>query len=758
MKSCGTAFLAASSMLALASGLGPAFAQGQPTQAPAVEAQADESKRDVIIVTAQKRAEDLQDVPISMTALGEEQLSTFAIGSSMEIARAVPNVRLDTFFGAGIPQVAIRGIANTDINATASSPVLFYYDNTVLENVITQGVPFFDLERVEVLRGPQGTLFGRNAAAGAILITTKGPSQTPEGYAKATVGNYNLRALEGAIGGGLTDTLSGRISFLTSSRDGQVYNTFLAKRELYDRYSAVRGQLLWEPSDQLSATFRTQYLNRQKDAFGFSSIDLPEPSSYRTFQLAQNYRNPSFTTAFKEISSDEDSPPNLESWISNIEVNYDAGPVTLKYVASYVNGRMEIGYDDDGTRFAITNEDNFHRSIETSHEFQVASATDGPFQWLAGAFLMDERSRNRQHADLTDLYTRILNLNPPGFYVVRNRTTDQTTESKAVFLHTTYDWTPQLRTTHAVRWTSDNREMINGLGRFALPLAVTEGPLDAVLRSGRLQFPAQQFIASDRRWEKVTWRLGADYQLTDDTMLYISASTGFRSGNFNGAVNNANQISAADPESVLSYEAGIKSDVIPGVLQVNLGAYRYDYKDRQIFALSILNGIFEQRLVNIPEAEASGLELEMLFHPTDSTDVRLAYGYQDSEITSFPTVPSFVGRPLPWSQKHSFSGSLSHAFDAFGGQLIPQVSASYRSKNQTLRDPAPEPAGELWLVNAQLAYETPGGIRVEAFVNNLFDEVEPLNRSLPRSGTAFGTDLVVINDRRMFGVSLSQRY
>lgn len=755
MKSCGKAVLAASSMLALTAGLPPAIAQGQPA---AAEAQPGENRRDVVVVTAQKREEDVQDVPISMTVLGEGELDTFAVDSSMEIARAVPNVRLDTFFGAGIPQVSIRGIANTDINATASSPVLFYFDNTVLENVITQGVPFFDLERVEVLRGPQGTLFGRNAAAGAILITTKGPTRQVEGYAKATVGNYNMRAFEGAIGGALTDTLSGRLAMVTSSRDGQVYNTFLAKRELYDRYSAVRGQLLWEPTAQLSATFRTQYLNRQKDAFAFSTIDLPQPSSYRTFFLAQGYTNPSFTTDFKEISSDEDSPPNLESWINNVEINYDAGPVTLKYVASYVNGRMEIGYDDDGTRFAITNEDNFHRSNLTSHELQVASATADPFQWLAGAFFMEERSRNRQHSDLTDLYTRILNLNPPGFYVVRNRTTDQTTESRAVFAHTTYDWTPQLRTTHAIRWTSDDRQMINGLGRFSLPLALTEGPLDAVLRSGRLTFPAQQFISSDRTWEKVTWRLAADYELTDDTLLYLSASTGFRSGNFNGAVNNANQISAADPESLLSYEAGVKSDVIPGVLQVNLGAYFYDYTDRQIFALSILNGIFEQRLVNIPEAEASGLELEVLLYPTDRTDVRLAYGYQDSEITSFPTVPSFVGRPLPWSQKHSFSGSVSHAFDAFGGELIPQMSVSYRSENQTLRDPAPEPAGELWLVNAQLAYQTSGGIRVEAFVNNLFDEVEPLNRSLPRSGTAFGTDLVVLNDRRMFGVSLTNRF
>lgn len=756
MRFFGRAALAASSLLAIASGLQTAQAQAEQGAAP--QPQDDVRQRDVVIVSAQKRAEDSQDVPISMTVLGENQLESLAVDTSMEIARAAPNVRLDTFFGAGIPQVGIRGIANTDINATASSPVLFYFDNTVLENVITQGVPFFDLERVEVLRGPQGTLFGRNAAAGAILITTKGPTREAEGYAKATIGNFNMRAFEGAVGGGLTETLSGRLAFVTSDRGGQVYNTFLAKRELYDRYYAVRGQLLWEPTDRFSATFRTQYLNRQKDAFGFSSIDLPQASSYRTFQVAQGYRNPSFTTDFKEISSDEDSPPNLESFISNIELNYDAGPVSLKYVASYVNGRMEIGYDDDGTRYAITNEDNFHRTHEVSHEFQVASDTDGPFQWLAGAFLMEERSRNRQHSDLTDLYTRILNLNPPGFYVVRNRTTDQTTESRAVFVHTTYEWTDRFRTTHALRWTSDDREMINGLGRFSLPLPITEGPLDAVLRSGRLRFPAQQFITSDRTWEKLTWRLGADYRVTDDVLLYALASTGFRSGNFNGAVNNANQISAADPESLLSYEAGVKADVIPGVLQLNVGGYFYDYTDRQIFALSIANGIFEQRLVNIPQAEAAGLEIELVAHPTDRTDLRLAYGYQDSEITSFPTVPAFVGRPLPWSQQHSASGSISHAIDFLGGELIPEFSFSYRSENQTLREPAPEPAGELWLANARLAYERSNGIRVEAFVNNLFDEVEPLNRSLPRSGTAFGTDLVVLNDRRMYGVSLTYRH
>src|SRR5689334_19563978 len=238
---------------------------GAGLAAPAMAAEANEAATVAeVIVTATKKAENINDVPLSVTALGGEKLDVFrSSGGDIRVLSArVPSLTLESSFGRTFPRPYIRGLGNTDFDLNASQPVSFVYDDVVLENPILKGLPLFDIDQVEVLRGPQGTLFGRNTPAGVLKFDSVKPSQTFGGYAQASYATYATSNIEGAVGGPvIADQLSFRLSGLYQHRDDWVDNTFTKKNNVSEGYDqfAIRGQLLWTPTADLSALLNLHY-------------------------------------------------------------------------------------------------------------------------------------------------------------------------------------------------------------------------------------------------------------------------------------------------------------------------------------------------------------------------------------------------------------------------------------------------------------------------------------------------------------------
>jgi iron complex outermembrane receptor protein len=608
-----------------------------------------------IVVTATKREEALQDVPISVATTSGEALNALFSGSEdiLALSGRVPGLYAESSNGRAAPRFYMRGLGNIDFDLAASQPVSLVMDEVVMENVVLKGFPLFDIQNIEVIRGPQGTLFGRNTTAGIVKVNTRRPDDNFSAYIKGSYASKATQNYEGAMGGSLIDgVLSARLSGLARSRDNWITNGFTNEESLgrYEDY-AGRLQILWTPNDRFSALLSQQ--NRSLE--GTSSIFRANVFTTGSGDLNQNYdRNTVY------YDGGDDNPQEYVSQGTTLNIQWDFDNASLTSITSYqaADGTSRGDIDGGVVDFtqslpvpegitsdpnALSNSGGFYVPALTfpgtinipsvtedgadtdqlTQEFRLASQTDGPLSWQIGAFYFD-----------SDLEVTTDSFASFGFVSNQDTIIKQENETWAVFGQASYDVTDRLTLTAGVRYTDDEKDF-----------KVLQFPqLWLDLESIGFQSPSADVVPINVQDDETSWELSANYGLTDDSSLYARLSSGFRAQTIQGRdVAFLETPTVAKPETIDSIEAGYKANLFSDRMRINLGVFYYEVDDMQ---LSIIGGASNtNQVINAEKGDATGFELDAEWLITENLLVTFGTSYNDTEIkdSTLSTVPCGLG-------------------------------------------------------------------------------------------------------------------
>ena len=734
-----------------------------------------------VIVTAERREANLQKVPISITALGEERAR--ALQTSGDLGKFVPNLQVEQTSGFGLNRTGIRGIAQGDFNGGSTTSNMVYLDDQPMNAIYAQGVPLWDIARVEVLRGPQGTLFGRNATGGAIRYISQMPGSSEAGYAEATYGNSNEREFRAALGGPITDTVRARASVIAHKRDGDVYNVVLDRKENAEDYYGGRLIVEWDATDNLKAMLKAQYFDSNVGTVGWKSTPglsnndalgttLNGFSSIGDVQASYGFRNVGPSSKYSLIESDGDNTEHLRHIPIELNFDWNLGFATLTSVSGFLDAKMLGQYDSDSSPAPIVDVYEQFKLRQLSQEFRLTSNGQGPFKWIAGAFYLFESNSDRLSADATARWKNSAFPNANAVFYQRQMV--QKLDTYAAFLHTSYQIAPKLMLTAAARYTYEKKDafyVFRSIYNFPTTVggtsfeytdfkkAVESGSYGTLLR--------QSSPAADRgsdHFGELTWKFAADYQVNAQTMVYALVTRGFKGGSFKPTANGRGDlgdpslpIKAIKPEIVVDYEAGAKATFLDGRARINGAVYYYDYTNYQTNQL--VAG--EQTFTNLPKAKLYGAELELEFIPVQHLNVSLGLGYAHSKITKVldPTDPdnaALIGNSLPLAEKFNFNGVVSYDLATSVGKFTPEFSFKHYGRFYIDKENS-RAIGNFTIYNARLGYETPNSkYYASIWINNIFNKIRPI--AIDDFSESFGSDQTYVNQRRRFGVTGGVRF
>ncbi len=582
--------LVALSAPAMAQGVGQAQA-AVPDQQSGAAADATPLADNDIIVTAQRRGERLQDVPIAVTAIGAQQLAAQRITSTADLTQVTPGLNFTQ--SANHAQPFIRGIGSLSVNLGDESSVATYVDGVYVAQSTAVFYQLADVERVEVLKGPQGTLFGRNATGGAISITTRTPQATPTGDFRAGYGNYNALRLSGYVAGG-SETVAASLAALYNRRDGY-FNDRVRGGRLGDGHQlAISGKLHIAPTDRLTIDLAADH---------FEDTD----PSYLIYQpLGEQILLRDATTILP--SNSHDYVGNLFPVSTNrqtggsVRVRYDAGAVDLISISGYRESRAVAFLDQDTTNKTIAHvTPNTESSHAFSQEFQAVSTGDGPFNWIVGAYYFDYFSE----------YDPLLITRATGVTALGARAR---AKAYAVYADGTYKF-GDVSLTLGLRYSDEEKHYTGSANGVVLVNDVK------------------------KNWNAFTPRAVLSYRPQANVLLYGSFARGFKSGVFNTISLSPTPI---DPENVNAYEIGLKSSP-SRLLTLNLSAFWYDASNVQVSAISSLTNL--PVLQNAASARSRGIDLDLRWRPVPEMSLRLGASYLDARYRVFRNAQVFIPNP-----------------------------------------------------------------------------------------------------------------
>jgi len=600
-----------------------------------------------VVVTAQKRTEKLQDVPISMEVVSGEKLDDFNTSDFKAMFKFAPNVSVETT--AGNDTIYIRGFGSPPANFAFDQAVSLYVDGIYAGRNRQAQAPFFDLARVEVLRGPQGALFGKNTPAGAISVVSAGPTSQFEGSVKASY-NFDLEGpeLSGYVSGPISDTLGARLAVKFVDQEGYIHNRALNRDEPANRSALARLTLRYAPTEDFDYTLKVEYADKEVKGGVNVSSPLTTPQQPHEFRYSTvNAIGPEGTKA--------------TSWMVSGTGNLQMGDFTLTSITGYSFFRSNIVNNFDQslptggtTRNSVYNSYPEHFR-QWSQEVRLLSPTGQKFEYVVGAYY------DTSLYQLTQLGGFDINL--PGvlvYFGLLNTEFRQRAESFSVFGQGTYNFTDQLRAVGSLRYTqTDKRAHFFGRLRY--------GPF--ALR------PVNTVANGDLSEDNVDPSITLQYDVSPQVMVYATYGRGSKSGGF---VSNTYGTTSATfryrPEKSENYEAGIKSTLADGRLVLNVSVYDTSFKDLQVSVYNPTLSVYQTG--NAASASSRGVEGTAAWYPVKNLDFTLAAAYQDAKYDDYPgaaclaTQPlsecnpasaasaaanNIAGSPLPYTSKYSFS-------------------------------------------------------------------------------------------------------
>ena len=658
----------------------PAAAQADtPAAAPAATGP---GQLETVIVTAQRRAENIKDVPMSIATLKGEKLDVLTAGGQdiRFLSGRSPSVSVESDYGRTFPRFYIRGLGNTDFDLNASQPVGLVMDDVVQENAMLKGFPVFDVDQVEVLRGPQGTLFGRNSPAGVIKFDSAKPVFNTEGYLSGGFGKDGVKNLEGVFNVPLSDTVALRFSGQTQRRDNRVHNPRPTGTRDFEGYedNAARIQLLVKPSRDFSALFNVH----ARDLDGTATLFRANILKQGTNDLVDNFDYGSYPT-------DGINRQHLKTKGGSMRLKWDLDGVTVNSITGYEKLDFYSRADVDGgygavyappmgpgfIPFVVETADVIPNHKQISQELRAESNSKGPWQWIAGLFYFKE---DIQIDSIS--FDSLSPGNPQNpFYSTQN----QSSTSYAAFGSLNYTVSDALKLRGGLRYTSDKKDF--SAKRVEL---TTAGPFNI-----------------DNTSHNISWDLSGTYILTPATNVYARVATGYRAPSMQGRLNGlSDRPSFAGAEKALSVEAGIKQDLFDKRARLSLAVFQYRVKDKQLTAGS--GAVNMNQLINADKVTGQGVELDFQANLSDSVSMTLGGSYNHTEIqdknlfvqscgnalnnpASGCTVTNPVGpfagtayingNPLPRAPEWQGNFTLKYSIPVANGEFFAYTDWSYRT-------------------------------------------------------------------------------
>lgn len=690
----------------------PAYAQGTvapptiPTTAgdrPAdgvVESSPSEGALNDIVVTARRRTELLQRVPISIIALTEKELESRSVTNTRNLQNFVPNLTFapSQNVGEAAGNVFIRGIGQEDFGVGAEPGVGFYVDGVYFARPLGTIINLTDIARIEVLRGPQGTLYGKNTIGGAVHVISTMPRRGREQRVSVILGNYDRVELRGVVNEPLSDRVFVRLSIGVVSRDGylrrlrplapiaqleQVNQAQVnLEREGDDRSQAGRLQLRWLITDTLTADLSLDG-SRKRNRQGATHLDAIDVRFGILPQINRLIREgklpgPEITN---DLSPDDflqsyatgRNVANQDFWGASATVTKDFGTHTLKFIGAYRGLRSRIGTDTDGLYFDIAPSDLKANQRQLSGELQVSGTMDA-LSYTAGLFWIGERAKLPPTNSITSkiLYTCGCFYAPGELPVFTTEPRQLKGGSYAGYAQGTYKITDKLSATLGARY-SHERKKLNGK---ILLLDANLEQTDIVVGTG----------ANRDAWNSLTYRAGLEYQATSELMAYGSIATGFKSGGFNvrGTPELPNMgFTSFKPETALTFEIGLRSGWLDRRLRFNATLFQTNYHDIQLRQQTFIAGIFTTLIENAAKARIRGAEVELTAIPLQGLTLSAAYGHLNPKYLDVGRVRGLtLDSHFQRTPRHSFSGSVNYEMPLGSGTLELHGDYSYRSKEQ----------------------------------------------------------------------------
>ena len=710
-----------------------------------------------IVVTAQRRAESIQRVPISVNAFSGRQLQELKVDRPADLATLSPGFYVAGTRGDQNPTFSIRGLSLNDTFSNNNPTVGVYFDEVIQPFTPMLSGQLFDLERVEVLKGPQGTLYGRNTTGGAVNFISRKPSQIASGYATATLSRYGRVELEGAAGGAVTDTLAIRIAGKTTQQKGGWQTNALTGEKIGDvNRSSIRAQALWTPTPELEVLLKGSYMYEDSDqqlrehvgyykgafgAGGYCAAALAGERDESTCVDFLGYSDPTPDRRTVENSSVFGHKNNSRAYDGALNVKYDFGPATLTSVTGYSHFKRVSGDDSDGAAL-IELDSQFTDKIRSfTQELRLTSSTTGPLSYVAGLYYSDDRIAGDALQALDDFF----------FHTRVDTAFVQKTKAYAGFGQATYAITPALRLTGGLRYTHENKRFsydgidLNPQGISTLPTPVAG-------------------IENGIKANNVSGKVGVDFDVAQGVMLYASASRGFKSGGFKAAIAfNPDELTPFKGEKVWAYEAGVKSTLLDGKLTLNAAGYYSDWQDFQAYLTEIRSGINVVVLSNAGNARIYGGEMEATYRPNNRVMLRASGNYQSTKITAFNSAPGaddYTGNRLANAPKWSLSttGRWETPIEGDNWGVYVLADTSYRSKiYYSLANRGQNSQDGYWLVNGRIGVHAKNDKWEAAiFGRNILNKLY-LASSYDNWGGIFPSQNF-LGDPATYGVSFTVRY
>jgi iron complex outermembrane receptor protein len=698
-----------------------------------------------VIVTAQKREENLQDIPVSAQAFGSEELRILGADTVAELIFAAPSLNAGGL-GGSQQQMGIRGIVDYSRNPGVDPRMGVYIDEVYQGQGYSADQPLLGLESVEILRGPQGTLFGKNTVSGAINLVTKDPTEELEGEIAATYGNEGQMKGQAYVSGGLTDSLFGSIAVTYDERDGLYRNTFLnTDTGDYDRLSG-RGKLRWLATDALDFTLSYDYSKRD------STEPVGTEASLPTFQTRAGF----------------EAEDHVEFWGVGLETNFalDNG-YQLVSITSYRDSEYTILGDDDMTPARIQISDFDEYNDQFTQELRIQSPSDQDFTWLAGLYYYDsERKTGRSAIFEEDLYNVLIPALAPfaeglsGFGSVPSKLE---AKSYAAFVHADWALTEDLSVTFGVRYTQDDKKVdwkqvnfpndpqLAAVLEAATGLPLTQAP-------GALFGAVNTEFKGDRDENDTAPMISINYQIADSTLVYARYARAAKSGGYNAEfMLNGLENFEYDQETVDSYELGLKTTAFDDTVRLNMALFEMSFEDYQVFQfLTNASGATTLELTNAGEVTVDGVEAELTWVPTQNIRLVANATWLDAAYDEFANPgggESFDGNDLPYAPELKYFLAAQYLLELGGGNITFDVD--YTWVDDQFTDPANlkvDSIDSYGLFGARVAYApSAGNWELAAWGRNLSDE----EYAKVNNDSFLGTPRTVWGDPQLYGATFT---
>ena len=747
-------------------------------------ARADEALEEVV-VTAQRQSERLQDVPIAITALSGAELAARGVRQAGDITADVPNMLLNSPYGPEAqPTFTLRGVTTQDFSENQSSPVAMYVDEVYKRVGAVQALQLYDLDRVEVLRGPQGTLYGKNATGGAVSFYTANPSlSATDGYVTAGFGNYSDYSVRAAAGTALIDNaLSVRAAFMYEKRDGWVHSVVPGVEPL-NGVDAIAGRLslLSKPTDTLTATLKVAVSKSGGTPYGAHAINNDPAVTGFTGNIGW-FDNGAKYAVDKEIRNDNVS--------LKLEWQF-AAHATLTSISGFDYGRWYEKSDDGGLPITARLDDpnTYFSSVNAfSQEIRVASHDSGALGWLAGLYYGRESVHATVQFHFFDGYlgTFVLPSGATLFGFDEYNNFDQIKVSKAAFFNTTFSLTPTVTLRAGARFTRDDISIDNfyalegGLTAASAGFAPDGG---TTLWTQTIPFSStasySQYSTSlspqagvnptlTQNNNNVSVKAGADWKPTDEVLVYVSFSQGYRGAAFNGQAFNAPaELNFAAPEKLNSYEIGMKSALWSHRAEFNVAAFHYDYRNQQFLDAFALPGGAGTgfHTVNAPKSRVDGAEFELRARATQDLELRAGLGLLSSKYVELTLHGvDLSGNRLIQAPNYNASVGVDWRFAHLAaGDFRAMVDANFYGK-QFFDAPNTERIAQdsYGVGNARVSFESASkpGFAVGAWIKNITNRqylAYGLAQRDPSQG-GLGFDYALVGEPRTYGGDVTYRF